>query len=771
MPLTQRCARGHRHSELVAKLEQTSTLLWSVRLYKNEKDFPTLTLPEFDEAMRKHLRRRNMLECQAVEVYGQMCPILPERYEMTHLISTPSTDDDETCGLKDSLERFSVSELYKFAEAFTGSADPDDSDCSASLSTALDSPLPKVALINHLISPRAMLNMIILPHDRPLPDEPVGKSQKDMSSSALSEELHGLTFSDLLGRVDYHRSKGNIGNGMDRRADDSDNPKDFWIDTLLRIEGGTKQGYKSKWTGLRDTLDTLKGSLYMTTAGLRDLSASKLKLRALDDAGVTVDELEAAIANEMWQRALDDTGSIAEKTKENLEYLIWQHLREPLADAVKSTPPRKGPNGPDDEWYNSLANWAERLPGEGKKTVQDFEMDEAGTSAEERYDEWLVGWAQDQYNEWVVSWAAASGTQHGWRVDPAQATEEDLRKAERQYDAWKVDWKGNWDRGHPTEDEMTRLMQTFLFEEKVSESGKKFVYYIRDHDESLYHDKGRAVVKALIRCVADTKARQLEGNTDMEDAEVIACEREGALKAIMRRYRIGPADTKQMDALITRLTMAYRLHSQTIDAFSLSELHALAKKQRLGEKKVHYKRRKGHIITQLVDKELQPGSTRSVDTSRLEDELRKEREEKYGRLSTRELLDKARIAGGQRFVDELSEEQLDERLNLKDQIATALDDENPKKVLIWRLIEAAARPAPGEPQPGLHPKLAGAPSHLRPWAAYMDDQLKKVNSRAEKLTKHTKRLHDKVASIQLDPQLLRSGDTPLAIADARPEEE
>ena len=53
----------------------------------------------------------------------------------------------------------------------------------------------------------------------------------------------------------------------------------------------------------------------------------------------------------------------------------------------------------------------------------------------------------------------------------------------------------------------------------------------------------------------------------------------------------------------------------------------------------------------------------------------------------------------------------------------------------------------------------------------MDEQLKKVNSRAEKLTKHTKKLHDKVASIQLDPQLLRSGDTPLAIADARPEEE
>ena len=71
----------------------------------------------------------------------------------------------------------------------------------------------------------------------------------------------------------------------------------------------------------------------------------------------------------------------------------------------------------------------------------------------------------------------------------------------------------------------------------------------------------------------------------------------------------------------------------------------------------------------------------------------------------------------------------------------------------------------------MHPKLAGAPPHLRPWAAYMDEQLKKVNSRAEKLTKHTKRLHDKVASIQLDPQLLRSGDTPLAIADARPEEE
>ena len=94
MPLTQRCARGHSHSELVAKLEQTSTLLWSVRLYKNEKDFPTLTLSEFDEAMRKHLRRRNMLECQAVEVYGQDCPILPERYEMTHLISTPSADDN-----------------------------------------------------------------------------------------------------------------------------------------------------------------------------------------------------------------------------------------------------------------------------------------------------------------------------------------------------------------------------------------------------------------------------------------------------------------------------------------------------------------------------------------------------------------------------------------------------------------------------------------------------------------------------------------------------
>ena len=71
----------------------------------------------------------------------------------------------------------------------------------------------------------------------------------------------------------------------------------------------------------------------------------------------------------------------------------------------------------------------------------------------------------------------------------------------------------------------------------------------------------------------------------------------------------------------------------------------------------------------------------------------------------------------------------------------------------------------------MHPKLAGAPPDLRPWAAYMDEQLKKVNSRAEKLTKHTRRLHDKVAAIRLDPQLLRSGGTPLAIVHARSEEE
>ena len=58
----------------------------------------------------------------------------------------------------------------------------------------------------------------------------------------------------------------------------------------------------SKWEELREATENLKTSLYMSCAGIRDCTASELKLRALEDSGVSVDELNAAIAYEFWVR-------------------------------------------------------------------------------------------------------------------------------------------------------------------------------------------------------------------------------------------------------------------------------------------------------------------------------------------------------------------------------------------------------------------------------------------------------------------------------------
>jgi hypothetical protein len=65
----------------------------------------------------------------------------------------------------------------------------------------------------------------------------------------------------------------------------------------------------------------------MTSSGLRDLSASELKLRALEDSGVKADELNVAIAHEMWQRA-DNEGLETE-----IRRLLAPQLRQVVEEA------------------------------------------------------------------------------------------------------------------------------------------------------------------------------------------------------------------------------------------------------------------------------------------------------------------------------------------------------------------------------------------------------------------------------------------------------
>lgn len=86
-------------------------------------------------------------------------------------------------------------------------------------------------------------------------------------------------------------------------------------------------GWKSKWDELRGATESLKTSLYMTSSGVRDLTASELKLRALEDAGVKVDELNVAIAHEMWQRA-DNEG-----LENELRRLLGPQLRRVVEEA------------------------------------------------------------------------------------------------------------------------------------------------------------------------------------------------------------------------------------------------------------------------------------------------------------------------------------------------------------------------------------------------------------------------------------------------------
>jgi hypothetical protein len=55
------------HPELVSELEQTNTLLWRVRLYQNEREFPVVAVEDLAPAPRAQLERRGMLEVQCIE--------------------------------------------------------------------------------------------------------------------------------------------------------------------------------------------------------------------------------------------------------------------------------------------------------------------------------------------------------------------------------------------------------------------------------------------------------------------------------------------------------------------------------------------------------------------------------------------------------------------------------------------------------------------------------------------------------------------------------
>ena len=106
------------HPEMVAELEQTNTLLWRVRLYQNEREFPVLPVEDFAPGPRAQLEKRGMLECPCIEIYGQDCPILPERLERPYRATKRAADDDDT-GLGGIFPRFTLSELFEFAQVFT----------------------------------------------------------------------------------------------------------------------------------------------------------------------------------------------------------------------------------------------------------------------------------------------------------------------------------------------------------------------------------------------------------------------------------------------------------------------------------------------------------------------------------------------------------------------------------------------------------------------------------------------------------------------------
>ena len=87
------------------------------------------------------------------------------------------------------------------------------------------------------------------------------------------------------------------------------------------------------------------------------------------------------------------------------------------------------------------------------------------------------------------------------------------------------------------------------------------------------------------------------------------------------------------------------------------------------------------------------------------------------------------------------------------QLTQALDAQFPKKVLIWRLLEASAQPAPAtetSKEVADGEVFFNPPARLASWANKMLSDLEKVNSRSEKLTTHTAKLNDKVKNMSKD---------------------
>jgi hypothetical protein len=701
-----------QNPEEIAELEQTHTLSWRVRLYMNEKPFPVIPVEEFPRAPQAQLRRRGMLECQAIEIYGQMCPILPERLERPHQKTKKTADQQDDTGLAQILPRFLMSELFEFAQTFT----PDEEDHQNKIEDALDSVLPKEALIEHLMTPRAVLQIIQVPAGQPFPNQPISEAskrlEKSTSSSGPRRMFAQLSWSELQVHVEHFRQRGLIKSEDEAAVDASNNPKEAWIDILCRLEHEESKhtrgfGWKSKWDELRQATESLKISLYMTCSGVRELTHTQLHARALEDSGVTVDELNAAIAYEMWLRADN----------------------EDMEDAIR----------------NELTPLLEHILDQAIQYLYPNGMAEGGTGS----------------GRLLMSLSGAS--------------EDDLDPAEEAY------LSKSCFNSIPLKELTPALVPMECFFLCWDNKANHFTAnYLKDCP-ILSH---REVAKQMIALV-DREDRPV-----LEKMEIMAAKREGALKAILRRFDIGGSTMVELDKHIENISNSARSHSDTLSQFSISELYQLAKDERLDHKFVNYKRERVQIIQAIVQHETKLHKASASERQLLKEVSLSSLDDKLHQLSTAEL-------------QQIAKEELgwvaDEK---QDQLQAALDSEDPKKVLIWRILEAGAHPAPTHDsegfeeiatkgfslalkiaedsweqtekelrelaqqkhspniqnlldkayhkvrstrhQMGLPPKQAGVQMHpptaLAPWASQMKNDLAKVYERSEKLDRHTVRL-------------------------------
>jgi hypothetical protein len=301
----------------------------------------------------------------------------------------------------------------------------------------------------------------------------------------------------------------------------------------------------------------------------------------------------------------------------------------------------------------------------------------------------------------------------------------------------------------------------------------------------------REVAKQIIALV------EREDRPVLEKMEIVAAKREGALKAILRHFDIGGTTMAELDKHIENISNSSRSHSDTLSQFTISELYKLAKDEQLHRKFVNYKRERGRIIQAIVQHETKLHKSSASERRFLKEVSLASLTDELHQRSTAEL-------------QEIAKEELgwvaDEK---QDQLQAALDSENPKKVLIWRLLEAGAHPAPTSDSEGFEeiatkgyslalkvpqdsweqtekelrelaqqkhspniqklldqayhkvrstrhqmglPGQTGAmhaPTTLAPWASQMQNDLAKVYERSEKLDRHTVRLICVASTISL----------------------